>query len=119
MIAPPPHIPSSFTSVRFTGYQDSLSHACSPSSRCHLAGSLFATYMGSASCFLQTPHFWQCPCPVGVVLPSGHGGLLLLRAVRHAGHTSDTPRKAGGLMSGAASKAVVSLPCSLVLCKVI
>ena len=24
----------------------------------HLAGSLFATYTGSASCFLQTPHFW-------------------------------------------------------------
>jgi hypothetical protein len=31
-IAPPPHIPSKFTSVRFAGYQDSLSHACSPSS---------------------------------------------------------------------------------------
>ena len=31
-IAPPPHIPSNFTSVRFTGYQDSLSHACSSSS---------------------------------------------------------------------------------------
>jgi len=26
-----------------------------PPPRCHLAGSLFATYMGSASCFLQTP----------------------------------------------------------------
>jgi hypothetical protein len=40
----------------------------------HLAGSLFATYTGSASCFLQTPHLWQCPCLVGVVLPSGNGG---------------------------------------------
>ena len=40
----------------------------------HIAGSLFATYTGSASCFLQTPHFWLCPCLVGVVLPSGNGG---------------------------------------------
>ncbi len=40
----------------------------------HLAGSLCATYTGSASCFLQTSHFWRCPCLVGVVLPSGHGG---------------------------------------------
>jgi hypothetical protein len=40
----------------------------------HLAGSLFATYMGSASCFLQTSHFGRCPCRVGVVLPSGNGG---------------------------------------------
>jgi len=77
-----------------------------PPPRSHLVGLLFATYMGSASCFLQTPHLWVCPCPVGVVLPSGNGGLLLLRRLRHAGRTSDTPRKAGGLMSGAASKAV-------------
>lgn len=41
----------------------------------HTAGSLFATYTGSASCFLQTFHFWICPCLVGVVLPSGNGGL--------------------------------------------
>jgi hypothetical protein len=27
------------------------------------AGSLFATYMGSASCFLRTPHFWKLPLP--------------------------------------------------------
>jgi hypothetical protein len=40
----------------------------------HIAGSLFATYTGSASCFLQTYHFWICPCLVGVVLPSGNGG---------------------------------------------
>jgi len=45
-----------------------------PPSQHHLAGSLFATYTGSASCFLQTPHLWQCPCLVGVVLPSGNGG---------------------------------------------
>jgi hypothetical protein len=30
---------------------------------CHLVGSLFATYTGSASCFLQTPHFWKLPLP--------------------------------------------------------
>ena len=58
-----------------------------PPPRCHLAGSLSATYMGSASCFLQTSHLWGCPCPVGVVLPSGNGGLLLFRPVRHAGRT--------------------------------
>ena len=40
----------------------------------HLAGWLFATYTGSASCFLPTSRFWRCPCLVGVVLPSGHGG---------------------------------------------
>ncbi len=55
-IAPPPHIPSNFTSVRFTRYQNSLTYACSsssPQSR-QRRDSLFATYMGSASCFLQT-----------------------------------------------------------------
>ena len=40
----------------------------------HLAGSLCATYMGSASCFLPTSRFWRCPCLVGVVLPSDNGG---------------------------------------------
>ena len=44
-----------------------------PPPRTHLAGSLFATYTGSASCFLQTYHLWQCPYLVGVVLPSDHG----------------------------------------------
>ena len=34
-----------------------------PPPRCHIAGSLFATYMGSASCFLRTPHFWKLPLP--------------------------------------------------------
>jgi len=59
----------------------------------HIAGSLFATYTGSASCFLQTHHFWICPCLVGVVLPSGNGGpscprlRLEPRPVRHARHT--------------------------------
>ena len=33
-------------------------------------------------------HFWLCPCLVGVALPSGNGGLLLLRRLRHAGRTS-------------------------------
>jgi len=59
----------------------------------HIAGSLFATYTGSASCFLQTHHLWICPCLVGVVLPSGNGGpscprlRLQQRPVRHARHT--------------------------------
>jgi len=48
-----------------------------PSPQRHIAGSLFATYMGSASCFLRTPRFRQCPCLVGVVLPSGNGGTTL------------------------------------------
>ena len=41
-----------------------------PPPHTHIAGSLFATYTSSASCFLQTPHLWRCPCLVGVVLPS-------------------------------------------------
>jgi hypothetical protein len=68
-----------------------------PPPHCHLAGSLFATYTDSASCFLQAPRFRKYPCLVGVVLPSGNGGrfitsdCLLLspeaRLMRHAGHT--------------------------------
>ena len=63
----------------------------------HLAGSLFATYTGSASGFLQTPRLRQCPCLVGVVLPSGNGGpkcprlRLERRPVRHARHTFRSP----------------------------
>jgi len=34
-----------------------------PPPRCHIVGSLFATYTGSASCFLQTAHFWNLPLP--------------------------------------------------------
>jgi hypothetical protein len=34
-----------------------------PPPHCHIVGSLFATYMGSASCFLRTPHFWKLPLP--------------------------------------------------------
>ena len=34
-----------------------------PPCRCHIVGSLFATDTGSASCFLQTPHFWRLPLP--------------------------------------------------------
>jgi len=34
--------------------------------------------MGSASCFLRTPHFWNLPLSrlgvIGVALPSGNGG---------------------------------------------
>jgi len=64
-----------------------------PPSQHHIAGSLFATYTTSASCFLQTSRFRLCPCLVGVVLPSGNGGPLCPRSrlerrpVRHARHT--------------------------------
>jgi len=34
-----------------------------PPCHCHIVGSLFATYTGSASCFLRTPHFWKLPLP--------------------------------------------------------
>ena len=34
-----------------------------PPPRCHIVGSLFATYTGSASCFLRTHHFWKLPLP--------------------------------------------------------
>ena len=87
------------TSPRF-GSPDIRTRSATPARpppRSHLVGSLFATYMGSASCFLQTPHLWVCPCPVGVVLPSGNGGLLLLRRVRHAGRTSLFPRAEPGV----------------------
>ncbi len=51
-----------------------------PPSHGHIVGSLFATYTGSASCSLRTPHFWECPCLVGVVLPSGNGGCFTSRS---------------------------------------
>ena len=67
----------------------------------HLAGWLFATYTGSASCFLQTSHFWKCPCLVGVVLPSGNGGLSCPRFAWNGGlcvmpGTRKVPRPKGG-----------------------
>jgi hypothetical protein len=40
-----------------------LATTARPSPQRHIAGSLFATYMGSASCFLQTLHFWKLPLP--------------------------------------------------------
>jgi hypothetical protein len=43
----------------------------------HIAGLLFITYISSASCFLQTSHYWNCPCLVGVALPSGNGGRFI------------------------------------------
>jgi len=60
------HLPISRpTSLRF-GSPDirpcSLTPA-RPPPRCHIVGSLFATYTGSASCFLQTAHFWNLPLP--------------------------------------------------------
>ena len=71
------HLPISRpTSLRF-GSPDIRSRSPTPARpppRCHIVGSLFATYMGSASCFLQTPRFRKCPCLVGVALPSGNGG---------------------------------------------
>ncbi len=76
-----------------------------PSPQRHIAGSLFATYLGSTSYFLRTPHFWQCPCPVGVVLPSGNGARFTSRLrpegqqVRHARRTSPTPQHATGYES--------------------
>ncbi len=90
-IAPPPHIPSNFTSVRFTGYQDSLWYACSSSSPQPF--SWFAVRYVHGFCLMLPPdtHFWSCPCPVGVALPSGNGGLLLLRRLRHAGRTAEHP----------------------------
>ena len=69
-----------------------------PSPQRHIAGSLFATYLGSTSYFLRTPHLWKCPCPVGVVLPSGNGVRFTSRPcpegrqVRHARRTSTTPQ---------------------------
>ena len=84
------------TSLRF-GPPDIRSRSPTPARpppRCHIVGSLFATYMGSASCFLRTAHFWYCPCPVGVALPSGNGGQFYFRQLvpeerrlRHAWRT--------------------------------
>jgi len=47
------------TSLRF-GSPDIRPRSSTPARpppRCHIVGSLFATYTGSASCFLQTAHF--------------------------------------------------------------
>jgi hypothetical protein len=76
------HLPISRpTSLRF-GPPDIRSRSLTPARpppRCHIVGSLFATYMGSASCFLRTVRFRHCPCPVGVALPSGNGGQFYFR----------------------------------------
>jgi len=88
----PRYRPASHRRV-FTGYTVSPSHDGSTPPQRHIAGSLFVTYLGSTSYFLQTPHFWQCPCPVGVVLPSGNGARFTSRLrpedrqVRHARRT--------------------------------
>ncbi len=67
-IAAPPHIPSSFTSVRFTGYQDSLGYACSSSSP--LPFSWFALRYVHGFCLMLPPDTpslevplpcWRCP----------------------------------------------------------
>ena len=49
--------------------------AAHPPPYTHLTGSLFATYTGAASCFLQTAPYGTRPCLVGVPLPSDLGGL--------------------------------------------
>ena len=53
------------TSQRFSSpdIRTRLVTTARPLPLCHLVGSLFATYTGSASCFLQTPHFWKLPLP--------------------------------------------------------
>ncbi len=60
------HLPISRpTSLRF-GPPDIRPRSLTPARpppRCHIVGSLFATYMGSASCFLRTAHFWNLPLP--------------------------------------------------------
>jgi hypothetical protein len=60
------------TSVRFakTDIGTRSATTARPAPHTHIVGSLFATYTSSASCFLQTYHFWKCPCLVGLVLPS-------------------------------------------------
>lgn len=71
------HLPISRPDPLQVGAPDIRSRSHSPArppSQSHLAGSLCATYMGSASCFLRTPRFRVCPCLVGVILPSGNGG---------------------------------------------
>ena len=76
----PPHIPSASTSVRYFRILG-LAHSrlLDPAPRSHIGGSLFATYVGSTSCFLSTRHLCRRSCPVGVVLPSGNGGQFYFR----------------------------------------
>ncbi len=70
-------MPSSFSvrRLRQSDFGTRSATSARPPPYTHIAGSLFATYTGSASCFLQTSHLWKCPCLVGVALPSDHGGL--------------------------------------------
>ena len=77
-----------------------------PSPQRHIAGLLFATYLGSTAYYLRTPHFWQCPCLVGVVLPSGNGARFTSeqrpedQLVRHVRRTSN-PRSSGSSVAAA------------------
>ncbi len=99
-----------------------------PAPRCHVAGSLFATYAGSTSCFLPTRRLCSCSCPVGVALPSGHGGQFYFRhhapegqRLRHAKRTSGPwrrprmadayggPPRGGGIFSPSEPSAAWSL----------
>ena len=64
-----------------------------PSPQRHIAGSLFATYAGSTSCFLPTQPLSACSCPVGVALPSGNGGQFYFRRI-HARRSANAPCQA-------------------------
>ena len=60
------HLPVSRPTSQRLGSPDIRSRSATPARpppRCHIVGSLFATYTGSASCFLQTLHFWKLPLP--------------------------------------------------------
>ena len=84
------HVSSVFPDIR-----SRLFSSARPPPQHHLAGSLFATYTGSASCFLPAHRYQWNPCLVGVVLPSGRrrtisvpASSLERRRLRHARHTS-------------------------------
>ena len=58
----------------FPGYRVSLCHACStPFPRPY---SRFVVRYVHCFCLMLPPdiHLWDCPCPVGVALPSANGG---------------------------------------------
>ena len=62
-----------------------------PPPHTHIAGSLFATYTSSASCFLQTSHLWKCPCLVGCRPSVRPRWTVSFRLVCHARRTSIPP----------------------------
>ena len=58
-----------------------------PPPRSHLVGSLFATYMGSASCFLQTLISGHALALLALPFRPVTADSLLIRRLRHAGRT--------------------------------